>query len=48
MVVSVNELLKVFGTMKHELVMAKLYMYRFFIDALKLIFSYMSDHRNLF
>ena len=35
---------KVFDTISHELVIAKLYMHRFSKDTLKLILSYMSDH----
>ena len=35
---------KVFDTIRHELVIAKLYMHRFSKDTLKLILSYMSDH----
>ena len=37
------DLSKAFDTINHELLIAKLYAYGFSKDALKLIFSYMSD-----
>ena len=37
------DLLKAFDTISHELLITKLYAYGFSKDALKLIFSYMSD-----
>ena len=37
------DLSKAFDTANHELLIAKLYAYEFSKDALKLIFSYMSD-----
>ena len=38
------DLSKAFDTINHELLITKLYAYGFSKDALKLIYSYMSDH----
>ena len=40
------DLSKAFDTSNYELLIAKLYAYGFSKDALKLINSYMSDHRQ--
>ena len=40
------DLTKAFDNINHELSIAKLYAYRFSIDALKMIFSYMSDRQQ--
>ena len=42
--ISHSSYLKAFDSINHELVISKLFAYRFSKDALKLIHSYMSDH----